>query len=55
MEESSTHADNAIIKQLQREVLPNSKGQYMKDLNTIAGNATIKQLQTKVLLDTKVQ
>ena len=50
MKESYILADNVTIKQLQREVLLNTKEQYMKESNTPAGNATIKQLQKEVLL-----
>ena len=41
------------IKQLQREVLQNVKGEYMKDSNTIAVIVTTKQLQKEVWLNTK--
>ena len=41
MKESNTLSGNASIKQLQKEVLLNTKGQYMKESNTPAGNATI--------------
>ena len=53
MKESNTLVGNATIKQLQREVLLNTKGQYMKESNTLADNATIKLLQRAVLLNTK--
>ena len=55
MKESNTHVGNAIIKQLQRQVLLHTKGQYMKESNTLAGNAIIKELQRQVLLNTKEQ
>ena len=55
MKESNTIAGNATIKQLQRDVLLDTKGQYMKKSNTIPGNATIKKLQKEVLLSTKGQ
>ena len=55
MKESNTLAGNAIIKQNQREILLNTKVQYMKGWNIFAGNATIKQQQKEVLLDTKGQ
>ena len=43
MKESNTLAGNATINQQQKEILVNTKGQYMKESNTLAGNATIKQ------------
>ena len=55
MKELNTLAGNAIIKLLQREVLLNTKGQYMKESNILVGNATIKQQQKDVLLNTKGQ
>ena len=55
MKESNTIAGNATIKQLQRDVLLDTKGQYMKKSNTIPGNATIEQLQREVFLSTKGQ
>ena len=39
MKESSTLAGNAANNFLRREVLLNTKGQYMKESNTLAGNA----------------
>ena len=42
-------------KLLQRDILLDIKGQYMKESNTNAGNAIIKQLQREVLLNTKGQ
>ena len=53
MKESNILASNATIKQQQKEVLLNTKGQYMKESNILAGNATIKQQQKDVLLNTK--
>ena len=50
---SNTLAGNGIIKQLQRELLLNTKGQYIKESNTLAGNAIIKQQQKEILLNTK--
>ena len=46
---------NATIKQIQRGILLNKKGQYMKDSNTLAGNATIKRHPKEILLNTKGQ
>ena len=46
---------NATIKQIQRGILVNKKGRYMKDSNTLADNVTIKQLQRKMLLNTRGQ
>ena len=45
MKESNTLADNAVINLLQKEVLLNTKGQYMKESNILAGNAAINLLQ----------
>ena len=53
MKESNTLAENMNIKQLQREVWQNVKGEYMKDSNTIAVIVTTKQLQKEVWLNTK--
>ena len=53
--ESDTLAGNATIKQLQREILLNTKEQYMKESNTLVGNATIKQHPKEILLNTKGQ
>ena len=46
-------AVNATTKQLQKRILPDTKGQYMKESNTLAVNATIKQVQREILLNTK--
>ena len=35
---------NVTIKRLQRDILLNIKGQYMKEANILAGNATMKRL-----------
>ena len=45
MKESNTLAGNAGNNSLERELLLNTKGKYMKEsnTNTLAGNATIKQ------------
>ena len=48
MKELNTLANNANIKQLQREVLLDTKGQYMKASNTLAVNAVIEQLQKEI-------
>ena len=53
MKESNTLAENMNIKQLQREVWLNAKGQYMKDSNTMAAIVTTKKLQKEVWLNTK--
>ena len=55
MIESNILADNAIIKQLQNEVLANTRGSYMKDKNNLADNPNIKQLQKEVLQNTRGQ
>ena len=38
MIESNILDNNEAIKQLQKEVLPNTRGQYMKDSNILADN-----------------
>ena len=43
MKESNFLAGNATIKQHQKEILLNTKGQYMKESFILAGNETIKQ------------
>ena len=53
MKESNTLAGNATIKQHQKEILLDTKGQYMKVSNTLVYNATIKQHKNEILLDTK--
>ena len=52
MKESNTLADNATIKQLQREALLNTKEQYMKESNILVGNAANNFLGRVILLDT---
>ena len=44
--------DNATIKQHQREVWFNMKGQYMKESNFFAGNAVSNSLRRAILKDT---
>ena len=39
MKESYIHAGNATIKQVQRDILMNIKGQFMKGLNTLVYSA----------------
>ena len=39
---------NATIKQIQREILISTKGQYMNASNTLAVNAVIEQLQKDI-------
>ena len=39
MKESNTLADNATIKQLQREILLDTKEQYMKESNILVYSA----------------
>ena len=43
MKKSNFLAGNATIKQQQKEVLLNTKEQYMKESNILVGNVTIKQ------------
>ena len=52
---SNILAYNATIKQLHKEVLLNTRGQYRKDTNVLADNATIKQLHKEVLPNTRRQ
>ena len=53
MKESNTLAGNAIIKQLQREVLLNTKGQYMMESNTLVGNVANNFLTRDILVNTE--
>ena len=53
--ESNTLANFAGIKQLQREILKNTKSLWMMDLNTLANIAAIKQLKLEVLKNIKSQ
>ena len=39
MKKSNTLAGNAVKNSLNREILLNTKGQYMKETNILAGNA----------------
>ena len=55
MKASNFLAANATIKQLQKEILLSTKGQYIRESNILAINATIKQLEREVLQDTKGQ
>ena len=53
MKELNTLADNATLKQLQREVLMNIKGMYMMESSTLASNMDNNSLRGKVLLNIK--
>ena len=55
MKELSTLVDNAAINLLQREILLNTKRQYMKESNTLADKGAINLLQQIILLGTKEQ
>ena len=55
MKESNTPVGNATIKQHPKEILLNTKEQYMKESNSLVGNATIKEQKKEILLDTKAQ
>ena len=55
MKDSNTLVGNVTMKQPQKGILLNTKGQCMKESNTFEGNATIKQRQMEVLLNTKEQ
>ena len=52
MKESNTLADNANRNLQLREVLINTKGQYMKESNTLAGIVTKNLHRTVILLNT---
>ena len=52
MKESNILADNATIKQLQKEILLITKEQYTKESNTLVGNAAYNSLRREVLQDT---
>ena len=54
MKESNILAGNVTIKQQKKEVLLNTKGQYMKESNILAGNKTMKQQQKEMLLNIKI-
>ena len=47
MKESNILVGDATIKQLQRVILLNTKGQYIKESYIPAGNATIKEFKWK--------
>ena len=51
MKKSNFLAGNATvtIKQHQKNISLDTKGQYMKESNILVGNATIKQLQKEIL------
>ena len=53
MEESNTLSWTATIKQLKREIMLKTKGQYMKESNTLTGNANNNFHGRHVLLNTK--
>ena len=53
MKELNTLANNVAKNFLKRDILLNTKGQYMKELNTLAGNVAIEHLIRKILPDTK--
>ena len=46
---------NMTIRQLQKAILLNTEGQYMKYSNTLAEYVTIKQLKRDIWLNTKGQ
>ena len=52
MKELNTLVDNATIKQLQREVLLNTKERYTKESNILVGNAAYNSLRREILKDT---
>ena len=53
MQESNTLSVNMTINQLQRQIFPNNKGQFMKEANILTANVAIKQPHREVLLNTK--
>ena len=52
MKESNTLVGNAANSLLRREILMNTKGQYMKESNTLVGDAANTSLKRVVLQDT---
>ena len=48
MKVSNSHVSYAAMKQLTREILKNTKGQNMKDLDTLAKFVAIKQLESEI-------
>ena len=55
MKKSNTLAAYVTIKQLKREILLNTSGEYIKESNIIAGNVARKFLGRDILLHTKGQ
>ena len=53
MKESDTLTDNAVISQLQKDILLSIKGLCMKESNTLLENVVISQLQKDILLNMK--
>ena len=53
MKESNILAANATIKQVQKEILLNTKWQYMKESNILVSNVIIKQLTKGSLAEHK--
>ena len=51
--ESNTLVGNAAIKQHQKEILMNTKGQYMKELDSRAGIVLNNTLLGQILKSTK--
>ena len=55
MKVANTFSGNVTIKQLQKKILFNTKGQHVKESNTLADNAPTKQVPREILLDMKGQ
>ena len=55
MKELNTLADCATIKQQEKDILLDTKGQYMKESKNLVNYATIKQQERMILLDIKGQ
>ena len=53
MKDSNIIVGNTTIEQHQKEILPNTKVQYMKESDILTVNAIIKQQQKDILFNTK--
>ena len=52
MNDSNSRPGNAANNFLRREILLNTKGQYMKESNILVGNVAYNSLKQEVLQDT---
>ena len=48
MKEWNIHVDSVSIKQQQKEVYIDIKGQFMKEWNILVGNVSIKQHEKEI-------